>query len=118
MGDVFNNTGYPFIDAGNGGGIDGMIDFCRAILKELPPGAVVIPGHGAITDRAALEAYVQMLQTSRSRIARLIQRGMTLDEVIAAKPTADLDATYGSGSSTTRFVDRVYTSLTAHAEEK
>ena len=35
LGDVFNNTGYPFIDVDSGGSIDGMIAFCRAVLAEL-----------------------------------------------------------------------------------
>ena len=49
FGDVFNNTGYPFIDADSGGEINGMIAFCQAILDELPKDAIVIPGHGEIT---------------------------------------------------------------------
>jgi cyclase len=113
MGDVFNNTGYPFIDAGNGGGIDGMIAFCRAILGEIEPDTVVIPGHGEVTTYEVMERYVEMLQTSRDRIAALIEKGLSLEEVIAARPTADLDATYGGESASMGFVDRVYTSLEA-----
>ena len=48
LGDVFNNAGYPFIDTDNGGDLDGTIAFCEAVLKELQPGATVIPGHGAV----------------------------------------------------------------------
>jgi glyoxylase-like metal-dependent hydrolase (beta-lactamase superfamily II) len=113
MGDVFNNTGYPFIDTGNGGSIDGMIAFCRAVLAELEAGATVIPGHGEVTDRAALVRYVDMLQTARDRIAALIAEGKTLQEVIDARPTADLDETYGDVSKSLGFVDRVYTNLRA-----
>ena len=43
MGDVFNNNGYPFIDADSGGEIDGMIAFCRAVLEELSPDEEFIP---------------------------------------------------------------------------
>jgi cyclase len=111
MGDVFNNTGYPFIDAGNGGEIDGMIAFCRAILAEIQPDTKVIPGHGEVTDYAALERYVAMLQTTRDRVAALIEGGSSLQEVIDAKPTADLDEIYGDVSNSLGFVDRVYTSL-------
>ena len=112
MGDVFNNISYPFIDVDNGGDIDGMIAFCRAILKELKPGAIVIPGHGEIGDLATLERYIEMLQTARDRVAALIAGGATLEEVIAAKPTADLDTTYGDVSKSLGFLDRVYASLT------
>lgn len=112
FGDVFVTTGYPFIDVDSGGDIDGMIVFCRAVLDELPEDAVVIPGHGRITDRAAVEAYVGMLETVRSRVADLIDQGKTRAEVIGAKVTAEFDETYGLESASLGFVDRVYTSLT------
>ena len=112
MGDVFNHTGYPFIDAGNGGGVDGMIAFCRAVLAEVGEDAVVIPGHGEITDGRALAAYVGMLETVRDRVAKGIADGKSLPEIIASKPTADLDAKFRKESDPDGFVDRVYTSLT------
>jgi glyoxylase-like metal-dependent hydrolase (beta-lactamase superfamily II) len=111
MGDVFNNTGYPFIDADNGGEIDGMIVFCKAVLAELEPDATVIPGHGPVTDVRALEEYVNMLESVRARIDKMIRSGMTLQEVIAEKPTKDFDARYGDVANSLGFVDRVYTSL-------
>ena len=111
MGDVFNNTGYPFIDADNGGEIDGMIDFCEKVLAELKPGATVIPGHGEMADDDALRRYVEMLRTVRGRISKMIDEGMSVEEVIAAKPTADLDEIFGDVENSLGFVDRVYTSL-------
>ena len=112
FGDVFVTTGYPFIDVDSGGDIDGMIAFCRAVLAELHEDAVVIPGHGPITDRATVVAYVIMLKTVRSRVADLIAEGKTTEEVIAEKVTADFDETYGLESASLGFIDRVYTSLT------
>jgi glyoxylase-like metal-dependent hydrolase (beta-lactamase superfamily II) len=85
MGDVFNNTGYPFIDADNGGEIDGMISFCEAVLAELKPGAVVIPGHGEVTNYAAMQRYIEMLKTVRTRVSEMIDQGMSVDEVIAPR---------------------------------
>jgi len=111
LGDVFNNTGYPFIDADSGGEIDGMIDFCEAVLAELQPGAIVIPGHGKVTDYAAMQRYVEMLKTVRDRVSEMIDKGMSLEQAIAAKPTADLDTRYGDVANSLGFVDRVYTSL-------
>ena len=112
FGDVFVTTGYPFVDVDSGGDIDGMIAFCRTVLAELHEDAVVIPGHGPITDRAAVVAYVTMLETVRSRVADLIAEGKTKEEVIAEKVTADFDETYGLESASLGFIDRVYTSLT------
>lgn len=108
MGDVFNNSGYPFIDADNGGDLGGMIEFCESVLAMLPEDATVIPGHGAIADYAALATYITMLKDVRSRIAALIADGATLEQVVAAKPTAAWDAQFGDP---TRMVDRAYATL-------
>ena len=108
FGDVFNNTGYPFIDAGNGGDLDGMIEFCKAALAEIDENTVVIPGHGALSNYQGLVDYIDMLQTVRDRIVNLIAEGADLEAVIAAKPTADLDERYGDP---TLMVNRSYTSL-------
>ena len=112
FGDVFNNTGYPFIDADSGGGIDGMIAFCQTILDEMGPNAVIIPGHGEVTDSATLQAYIDMLKTVRERVAAMIGEGKSLEAVMAAKPTADFDETFGPEENSLGFVNRVYTSLT------
>lgn len=112
MGDVFNHTGYPFIDAGNGGGIEGMIAFCRAILAEVGPKAIIIPGHGEITDVATLSAYVEMLETVRARIVKAIADGKTRAEIVASKPTADLDARWKQASDPDAFVGLAHASLT------
>ncbi len=111
MGDVFNNTGYPFIDADNGGEIDGMIEFCEVVLTELKPGATVIPGHGPVTDDDALRRYIEMLKTVRERVSKMIDEGMSVEEAIAAKPTADFDEVFGDVADSLGFVDRVYASL-------
>ena len=112
FGDVFNNTGYPFIDADSGGEINGMIAFCQAILDELPKDAIVIPGHGEITDYATLEAYIAMLTTVRDRVAAGIAEGKSLEEVEAGNPTAGFEEAYGDVAASLGFVNRVYTSLT------
>ena len=115
FGDVFNNTGYPFIDADSGGDVNGMIDFCQTILDEMAPDATIIPGHGEVTDAKALAAYIAMITEVRDRVQAHIDDGKTMAEVIAAKPTADFDETYGSVEASLGFVDRVYTSLTKGA---
>jgi cyclase len=109
MGDVLTPRGYPFVDVDNGGDIDGMITFCRAVLAEINRDTVVIPGHGPITDYADLARFTEMLQSVRDRVAELVAGGATLEQVLAAKPTAPWDESYGQPNN---FIDRVYTSLT------
>ena len=108
MGDVFNASGYPFIDADNGGDLDGMIVFCESVLGELDEGAIVIPGHGQVAGYADLERYIQMLKSVRDKIAALVAEGATLEQVIAAQPTAEWDDTYGDPA---RMIDRAYATL-------
>lgn len=113
MGDVFNNSGFPFIDADNGGSIDGVIAFCEAVLAEINEDTVVIPGHGPVTDYTKFSRYIEMLKQTRSNIKERIDRGDSLDDILDAKPTAQFDEEFAAnGSSITRYVDRVYTSLT------
>jgi cyclase len=109
LGDVYNNSGYPFIDVDNGGSLDGVINFCSETLKHLNENTVVIPGHGPVADYHALVTYIDMLTTIRDRMVKLIKAGATLEEVYAAKPTAEYDA--GQGDST-GFINRAYVSLT------
>ena len=111
FGDVFNNAGYPFIDVDSGGGVDGMIRFCETILAEIGDDGIVIPGHGPVTDAAALKAYIDMLKTVRGRVLALMEEGKSLLEVVASRPTSDFDETYGPEMQSLGFVDRVYTSL-------
>lgn len=113
MGDVFNTSGYPFIDAGNGGSIDGVIAFCKQVLAIINKDTVVIPGHGPVADYATLQAYVQMLVTVRGRIAKLLKGGASLEQVVAANVTSEFDGRYGDNRM---LVDRAYTSL-AHAHD-
>ena len=109
LGDVFNNAGYPFIDAGNGGELEGVIEFCAKTLLHIDEDTVVIPGHGPVTDYQALSDYVEMLVVIRDRMLEMIDQGKTLEEVYAAKPTADFDKKMGDN---TGFINRAYMSLT------
>lgn len=107
MGDVFNAS-YPFIDAGNGGDIEGMVRFCKKVLKRLDEDSVVVPGHGPVMDYEALADYTDMLETVSARISAMIDAGMSLDQVVAANPTEGFDEKFGDPA---RLINRAYTSL-------
>jgi cyclase len=108
MGDVFNNAGYPFIDADNGGSINGIIEFCTAVLAQLPQTAIVVPGHGAVSDYQGLADYVAMLSEIRDRLSALMSSGATLAQIKAAQITAEWDAERGDP---TMLLDRAFASL-------
>ena len=109
MGDVYNNAGYPFIDADNGGSLSGVIEFSSRVLNEIDATYTVVPGHGPVADAQALRDYVDMLTTIRDRMSALIASGATLEQVVAAQPTKEWDAKYGNPR--TYFLDRTYKSL-------
>jgi cyclase len=112
MGDVFFNGMYPFIDAGTGGSISGMIAGADAGLKLADNSTKIAPGHGPLGNKAALTSYREMLVTVRDRVQKLKAGGQGLDQVLAAKPTADLDEVWGKGVMPPNdFVTIVYNTL-------
>ena len=109
LGDVYNNSGYPFIDADNGGSIDGIIHFCTETLNRIDQDTVVIPGHGPVSDYQELSDYIDMLTVVRDRMVTMIKAGKSLEEIMAAKPTAEYDEKMGDP---TTLINRAYVSLT------
>ena len=82
-------TGPPFIDAGNGGSIDGIISFCEEVLKVVNDKTIVVPGHGPISTTEDLQTYIDMLIVVRDRIQEGIQQGKGLQEIIDTDPTKE-----------------------------
>jgi cyclase len=96
-GDTFGNTGrYNTIDFANGGDIRGLIRAADAYIKVSNDNTKIVPGHGALAKKADLVAWRAMLVTSRERIEKLFNEGKTEQEVLAAKPLADLDAKWAA----------------------
>jgi cyclase len=109
MGDTYFSVGYPYMDVDGGGTIDGYIDAAQRALKLANDSTRVIPGHGATTDRKALAAWRDMLVAVRDRVAKLKAENKTMEQVVAAQPSADLDAAYGKGFIPPKmFVEAVY----------
>jgi glyoxylase-like metal-dependent hydrolase (beta-lactamase superfamily II) len=114
MGDIFFNGRYPFVDLSSGGSLDGVVAAVDRVLALADANTKIIPGHGSLADRATLQAYRDMLVTVRDRIKRAVTAGQTLEQVQAAKPTAEFDAVLGKGTITpTLFVQILYTDLAA-----
>ena len=109
-GDTFWNGVYPFIDYVTGGSIDGAIRAANANLIMARAATLVVPGHGPTGNRADLVAFRDMLVKIRGAVAALKAKGMTADQVVAAKPTAAFDAKWGrsviNGALFTRLVYR------------
>ncbi|HJN52249.1 MAG: MBL fold metallo-hydrolase [Pseudomonadales bacterium] len=109
LGDVYNNAGYPFIDADNDGSLEGVISFCQSVLDELNRDSTVIPGHGPVTNYQGLKDYIDMLAKVRDRMKKMIAAGADLGAIEAANITAEWDDKVGDPAG---FIDRSYVSLT------
>ncbi|MCP5144239.1 MAG: MBL fold metallo-hydrolase [Gammaproteobacteria bacterium] len=96
-GDLFMPGRYPFTDSESGGDFDGFIKNAETIMAMADDDTLIIPGHGELARKADVKLYHDTLATLRERVAALVKRGRTRDQVIAAKPMADLDGTWGSG---------------------
>ena len=95
VGDTFWNRDYPFIDYGTGGSIDGHIRAAEANIARVTDTTIVIPGHGAVGNKAGLVLLRDVLVEIRDKVAALKKHGKSLAEVVAAKPGARYDAEWG-----------------------
>ncbi len=111
-GDLLFNGTYPVIDVSAGGSIGGMIRALDRLLPLVGPATRIVPGHGPLADRAALLRFRSMLVTVRDRLTKLAKERKSLDQVMAAKPLADLDPVWGGGfMKPDLFLRVVYTDL-------
>ena len=118
-GDIFTTSSYPVIDLAVGGSIQGVIDGLNRLVDMIIPvygqegGTLVIPGHGRLSDFGDVINCREMTIIIRDRVQDMIKRGMTLEQVKAARPTRDYDPLYGSvpGWTSEMFVEAVYKSL-------
>lgn len=113
-GEIFSPDRYPSIDVEHGGTVNGLVTALNRLLDLAIPadkqegGTMLIPAHGRVCDEADLVEYRDMVTILRDRIQDMVKKGMTLEQVLAAKPTRDYDPLYGSGDA---FVRAAYQSL-------
>src|SRR6266850_776281 len=126
-GDIFDPTEYPIIDLKNGGSLQGVLEGLNRLRQLAIPadhmegGTMIVPGHGRLCDVADLDIYQQMVTIVRDRLQDMINRGMTLDQVKAARPTRDYDPIYGSSTgnwTTDMFIEAAYTSLSSKPDAR
>lgn len=116
-GDIFTDS-YPVIDVQQGGSVNGVIDALNRIIDLIFPefrvqgGTMLVPGHGRISDLTDIAYYRDMVTIVRDRVQDMVKRGMTLEQVKAAKLTVDFDPVYDRpAGSSGKFVEAVYRSL-------
>jgi cyclase len=119
MGDTFFNGFYPFIDVSSGGTLDGIVAAADRGLAMADASTKVIPGHGELGDKASLKKYRDVMADARDRVAKLIAQKKTLAQIIAAKPLADYDSTWGKGfMKPEQFLTMVHAGMTKKTASK
>ena len=116
-GDVFRTTGYPGVDGNNGGTVKGTIDALQALVDMAGPNTKIVPGHGVVSTRDDVAAFRTNTIEAQRRFTDLIKQGMTVEQVVAANPTADLATKFATSGpppdemATQRFLTAFYNAL-------
>jgi glyoxylase-like metal-dependent hydrolase (beta-lactamase superfamily II) len=111
-GDVFRSVGFPAAVISNGGNITGLLASIEQFITLSGPATKVVPGHGPVTNRAALVAHRDMIVTVRDRVKKAVSEGRTLEQVREMHPTAEFEATVGGPPQLiTEFTDALYNEL-------
>ena len=122
-GNLLSADRFPFIDADKGGSLQGIIDGLNRIVGAAVPqynqqgGTRIIGGHGRVYNQTDVVEYRDMSTIIRDRVTTMVKKGMTLEQVKAAKPTLEYDGQYGQVASwnTDAFLGEVYKELTKPA---
>lgn len=108
-GDIFFNGFYPFIDGAHGGSLKGTIAAVDVILGITDASSKIIPGHGPLGDKAQLQAYRDMLANAYTRLLKLKNEGVSVEDAIALDPLKDLEAQWGGGIFTgEKWIEIIY----------
>ncbi|MEZ5757115.1 MAG: MBL fold metallo-hydrolase [Emcibacteraceae bacterium] len=96
-GDLFEQSGYPYIDIDAGGSFIGMINAVDDVLKTIDDQTIIIPGHGRLSNKAELENYNEVLKKIYNELIPLADKGISIDEIIKLPLLRDYDDTWGKG---------------------
>ncbi len=109
-GDLFFNGRFPYVDLRGGGDVQGYIEAVRSLVKQIPPDARIIPGHGPLAGPDDLRTALEMLETCANLVQEAIGAGKTREEVQAAGVPEKWQS-WGQGwMSTDRWLAIVYDS--------
>jgi glyoxylase-like metal-dependent hydrolase (beta-lactamase superfamily II) len=118
-GDVMDMASYPVIDVEKGGTVQGLVNALNWVLDVavvehmMEGGTLVVPGRGRMADSADVAYYRDMVTIMRDRVRAMAKKGMTLDQIKAARPSRDYDGRWGKNSAWTpnQFVEAIHKTL-------
>lgn len=109
MGDVFNNTGFPFVDLSSGGSVHGIVNAADKVYFMTSDATRIIPGHGQVTDRRRLKQWRDAVAAVRDGVQREIRAGKSIEQILALNLAAPYAAEWPAGHE--RFVRAVHEEL-------
>ena len=121
-GSVIADLTYPVIRTDEGGSVNGTLEALNGILDltiaeyRAQGGTMVVSDRGRIYDEGDVAEYRDMLTILRDRVQDAIKKGLTLEQVKAARLARDYDGRYGAESgaaSADGFMTTMYRSLSA-----
>jgi len=112
MGDDFFNGTFPFVDTENGGSVVGLIENIHHVLAQIPDDAKVIPGHGPLSDKAGLQAFLAVVEGAVAAVRSGMASGKTLQQLQTENVLAPWDAQWGQGFiKSPMFIETIYNEL-------
>ena len=112
LGEDFPGDGYPLIGQTQHGTLSGLLSTLEEVAPWVDASVHLVPARGEVTTGSTLQAFHDMIVTVRNRIAGLVKKGQTEEQVIAQHPTADFDARWGLGRVTpAAFVKQVFAAV-------
>ena len=110
-GDILFHAIFPFIDLDNGGTLDGYIDAQEKLWSMADDDTKIIPGHGGLTNKAEMRADIDMLIGGRALVKALVDKGMSIDDVLTENPLAEYESFSWGFINTERMTRTIYNSL-------
>lgn len=118
MGDQYVSQGWPYVDFGSGGDVDGYLATQQAVLAQVKPDTKIIPGHGQLSTVEDLKKYNAMVAESVALVRQGIAAGKTLEQLRAEGLPSKWDA-FGKGWIThARWIETIYNQSHKDAPKK
>jgi glyoxylase-like metal-dependent hydrolase (beta-lactamase superfamily II) len=112
--DLLSVGAYPLVDYVTGGWLGGMANAARRLLDIADAGTKIVPAVGPVQTRAQLVRYHDMCLALKDRVGGMLKSGLSLEEVLAARPTREYDGEWGNPEL---FLTLAYRGLWGHVRE-
>jgi len=110
-GDLYFGGMFPIFHPEHDGSLQGLLKAADFLLEATLPDGRIVPGHGPVTGRSELQAYVAMLQVSVSTVRAGLRRHQSLVQVQKAGLPASCEPFSHGFLTTDQWIAQLYQSL-------